>query len=284
MFYLFIRYETALALAAAGATVILAGRNETKGKEAMEKIYAAVPNAKIAFGLVDLGSLASVRSFATKFLSHHQVLDLLVNNAGIMTPPKRVTTSDGFEMQFGTNHLSHFALTALLLPALKRSAAPRVVTVSSGAAQTGKIHFDDLQWDKQKYCAWLSYSQSKLANLLFTFELQRKSDMAGWGILSTAAHPGYARTDLIANGPGEPNRIMKALQPLVSQSAAEGALPTLFAAVSPEAKPAGFYSPQGTLEMKGPPGPANVPSAAKDVEVAKKLWDVSCELTGVTWE
>lgn len=277
-------YETALALAEKGATVILAGRNANKGQEAMDKIWAICPQAKISFGLVDLGSLASIREFAAKFLAENEKLDVLVNNAGIMTPPERKTTSDGFEVQMGTNHLAHFALTALLLPALKRADSPRVVTVSSNLAHTGKIHFDDLQWEKQKYNGLLSYSQSKLANLLFSFELQRLSDLKGWGIMSVAAHPGVARTDLIANGPGDVNFLQKLVMPIMSHDAAAGALPTLLAATSPQAEKAGFYGPQGCLEMKGAPGPAKIPCKVKDEESAKKLWEVSCELTGVSWE
>ena len=194
-------YETALVLAQAGATVVLAGRNEAKGRVSVEKIRVVHPGARIAFEKLDLASLASVAAFARHFADDHSSLDLLVNNAGVMAPPTRQVTSDGFELQFGTNYLGHFALTAHLLPLLKRGRQTRVVHVSSGAHHTGKIRFDDLQWER-RYRPWFAYSQSKLANLMFAFELQRRSDANGWGLMSNAAHPGYARTELIPNGPG----------------------------------------------------------------------------------
>jgi NAD(P)-dependent dehydrogenase (short-subunit alcohol dehydrogenase family) len=279
-------FETALALADAGATVILAGRNETKGKEAMEKLLGVVPTAKISFEKIDLGSLKSISEFCARFNSQHQVLDLLVNNAGVMAPPKREVTEDGFELQFGTNHLAHFALTAGLLPALRRSSSgPRVVNVASTASKFGKIKFDDLQ-SEHKYCAFTTYGQSKLANLLFTLELQRRSDEGGWGLLVTSAHPGYARTELMYNGPGYTRESLSTkfgLWILPNHSAAEGALPSLYAATSPDATPGGYYGPQGMTELKGPPGPAKLHADAKDAEVAKKLWDVSTTLTNVSW-
>jgi NAD(P)-dependent dehydrogenase (short-subunit alcohol dehydrogenase family) len=185
-------YETALQLALAGAKVIVAGRNESKGKDALEKIKTSCPAANVSFGQLDLGNLASIKEFATNFNANNEVLDILVNNAGVMAPPKRETTSDGFEIQFGTNHLAHFALTAHLLPSLRKSASPRVVNVSSGAAKQGSINFNDIQYEKS-YPAWRVYAQSKVANLLFTKELQRRSDEAQWGLTVVAAHPGYSR-------------------------------------------------------------------------------------------
>src|SRR5580704_10099192 len=275
-------YETALALAAAGAIVILAGRNETKGRGSVVRILNLHPQARISFEQLDLASLASIAAFAGQMEAMREPIDLLVNNAGVMAPPRRETTADGFELQFGTNHLGHFALTGRLLPLLRAGASPRVTTVSSGAHHTGRIDFDDLQWERQ-YRPWPAYSQSKLANLLFALELQRRSDEGGWGLLSDAAHPGYARTELIANGPGLnsfSSRIGSLLiAPWASQSAADGALPQLFAATSPDAKPAGYYGPGRLFELVGPPAPARISNAAQDQEVTNHLWDVSEALT-----
>ncbi len=278
-------YETALALARAGADVLVTGRNAEKGRVAIEQIKRAVPSAKVRFAMLDLASLASIRAFAASLLANGRPLDLLINNAGVMDLPTRRLTEDGFELQFGTNHLCHFALTALLLPLLRKAQAPRVVNVSSLAHRGGKIDFGNLQAER-KYNSWAAYQQSKLANLLFTFELQRRSDAFGWGLMSNAAHPGYARTELIPNGPGTGGLKgigMKVLGSFMSQSAAAGALPTLFAATSPEAAPNGYYGPNGFYELKGPVAPAQVFPQAKDEAVARKLWEVSEQLTGVKW-
>ena len=277
-------FETALALAAAGADVVLAGRNEAKGEESVAKIAALHPGAKIAFEKLDLADLASIAAFGAKFNAAHPSLELLVNNAGVMTPPKRLETKDGFELQFGTNHLGHFALTAHLLPALRRGAKPRVVNVSSLAARiSGGIRFDDLQWQKT-YNPQAAYGQSKLANLLFTFELQRHSDAGGWGLMSNAAHPGYALTELMANGPGAESFIARVtgllLEPWASQSAADGALPILFAATSPQARNSGYYGPDKIFELKGAPKEAKIARSAKDIATAARLWAISEELTG----
>jgi NAD(P)-dependent dehydrogenase (short-subunit alcohol dehydrogenase family) len=210
-------------------------------------------------------------------------ITLLINNAGVMMPPRRRSTKDGFELQFGTNHLGHFALTGLLTPLLKAADAARVVTVSSGAHHAGAIRFEDLQWETG-YRPWAAYAQSKLANLLFARELQRRSDEQGWGLVSLAAHPGFARTHLIANGPGA-NGLMglasRTLGPGLSQSAAEGALPILFAATALQVAPGGYYGPSHALEMKGPPGPARLSRPAQDLAASRRLWAVSEELTGV---
>ena len=278
-------YETALALARAGADVLVTGRNAEKGRVAIEQIKRAVPSAKVRFAMLDLASLASIRAFAASLLANGRPLDLLINNAGVMDLPTRRLTEDGFELQFGTNHLCHFALTALLLPLLRKAQAPRVVNVSSLAHRGGKIDFGNLQAER-KYNSWAAYQQSKLANLLFTFELQRRSDAFGWGLMSNAAHPGYARTELIPNGPGTGGLKgigMKVLGSFMSQSAAAGALPTLFAATSPEAAPNGYYGPNGFYELKGPVAPAQVFPQAKNEAVARKLWEVSEQLTGVKW-
>jgi NAD(P)-dependent dehydrogenase (short-subunit alcohol dehydrogenase family) len=278
-------YETALALASLGAEVIVAGRNEAKGREAMAKIALAKPGAKARFELLDLASLASVHAFAARITTAERAVDLLVNNAAVMALRERRVTSDGFEMQLGTNYLGHFVLTALLLPMLRGSERPTVVQVSSTAHKTGTIHLDDLNL-KHGYTPWKAYSQSKLAMLMFALELQRQSDAHGWGLLSTAAHPGYARTDLIANGPGDKGffAIMsKFLGRFLSHSAAEGALPTMMAAISIKAEPGGFYGPTGRFELVGPPGAARISKKAKDPTVARKLWEESSKLTGTTW-
>jgi NAD(P)-dependent dehydrogenase (short-subunit alcohol dehydrogenase family) len=278
-------YETALALARAGAEVLVTGRNPEKGRAAIEQIQRAVPSAKVRFATLDLASLASVRTFAASLIANGRPLDLLVNNAGVMSLPNRRLTEDGFELQFGTNHLSHFALTALLLTLLRKAKAPRVVNVSSLAHRGGKIDFSNLQAER-KYRPWAAYQQSKLANLLFTFELQRRSDANGWGLMSNAAHPGFARTELIPNGPGGGGLQgvgSRILGSVMSHSAAAGALPTLFAATSPDAAPNGYYGPNGIYELKGPVAPAKVLPQAKDNAVAGKLWQVSEQLTGVKW-
>jgi NAD(P)-dependent dehydrogenase (short-subunit alcohol dehydrogenase family) len=277
-------YETARALAGAGAHVVLTGRNEAKGRHALQNIRSQFPNAEIAYETLDLANLASVAEFATRYAGAHTSLDLLINNAGVMALPQRQVTSDGFEMQLGTNYLGHYALTAHLLPLLRQGHQPRVVNLSSLAHRTGAINFGDLQ-SARSYSSWKAYCQSKLAMLMFALELQRRSDTAGWGLLSNAAHPGYARTDLIANGPGDSLlwQLSKSLQPLISQSAAEGALPTLFAATSPEAKAAGYYGPNWFYELKGPPVPAKIMPQAKDAASAARLWDVSAALTGVSF-
>jgi NAD(P)-dependent dehydrogenase (short-subunit alcohol dehydrogenase family) len=278
-------YETALALAGAGAEVLVTGRNTEKGRVAIDRIKRAVPSAKVRFEMLDLASLRSIRAFAAKMVANGQPVDLLINNAGVMDLPGRRLTEDGFEMQFGTNHLSHFALTGLLLPVLHSAEAPRVVNVSSLAHRGGKIDFDNLQAER-KYRSWPAYQQSKLANLLFTFELQRRSDAGGWGLMSNAAHPGYARTDLIPNGPGTgglKGAGAKLVGFFMSHSAAAGALPTLFAATSPAATPMGYYGPNGFYELKGPVAPAKVFPKAKDEAVARNLWEVSEQLTGVKW-
>lgn len=284
-------YETALALAAAGANVLLTGRNPAKGAEALRRIRAAVPDATISYDDLNLADLAAVEAFTNRLAESWDAVDLLVNNAGVMTPPTRHETRDRFELQFGTNYLGHFALTGRLLPLLRKGDRPRVVSLSSGAHRLlAAIHFDDLQWRKS-YKPWRAYAQSKLAMILFAFELQRRSDALGWGLMSNAAHPGYAVTDLQTSGPrlgrdGKPaliERLSAMLAPFMSQSAAAGALPTLFAATSPDAGPAGYYGPQHMFELKGPVGEARIGKEAQDSAVAARLWRVSEELTGVNW-
>ena len=279
-------FETALALARAGAEVVLAGRSPSKGEASVARIRAEVQQANIRFAELDLGSLTSVAAFAAQMAAEHGSLDLLVNNAGVMMPPRRRTTEDGFELQFGTNYLGHFALTAELLPLLTAARAPRVVEVSSIAHRRAAIRFDDLQWERG-YRPWPSYGQSKLAMLLFALELQRRSDAAGWGLMSLAAHPGIARTELIANGPGlngVPKLVYGLVQPFISQAAAAGARPILFAATAPQAVAGGYYGPSGFRELKGQVGPARIMPQASDTEAAARLWELSETLTGVTFD
>lgn len=278
-------FENALALAHAGAKVIMAGRNPAKGAEAVNKICAAVPKANVSFEMLDLADLKSIKAFGERMQAQHQSLDLLINNAGVMTPPSRKVTTDGFELQFGTNYLGHFALTAYLLPLLHKGRNPRVVNVSSIAARDGVIHFDDLQ-SERSYQPMQAYAQSKLANLLFSFELQRRSDAARWGLLSIAAHPGISRTELIPNGAGWNSIsgvLRRLLGPIAFQAASQGALPTLFAATANDAKGGGYYGPNGFSELRGFPTVANIPPRAKDTNVATRLWTISEELTGLSF-
>jgi NAD(P)-dependent dehydrogenase (short-subunit alcohol dehydrogenase family) len=270
-------FEIALALAKAGADVVLAGRDEQKGLLAAEKI-AAQANSDISHRRLDLADLASVAEFAEGMASKGAV-DLLINNAGVMALPTRKTTADGFEMQFGTNYLGHFALTARLLPLLRGAREPRVVNLSSLAHRTGSIDFDDLQASRF-YSPWKAYGQSKLAMLMFALELQRRSDSQGWNLLSLAAHPGWARTGLFAKGPGGLLSLAAELAvPWFGQSAADGALPVLFATTSPVANPGGYYGPGSAGELRGAPSPALIGLQARQASTAARLWEVSELLT-----
>jgi len=273
-------YEVGVALARAGAEVVLAGRNPNTGTDAARRAAAASGGA-VRFEGLDLASLASVRAFADRMLAAARPVDLLINNAGVMMPPRRQLTADGFELQLGTNYLGHFALTGLLLPLL-RAAHGRVVSVSSIAARGASIHFDDLDF-ATSYRPDPSYGQSKLAMLLFAFELERQSIAKGWGITSIAAHPGVARTDLIDKGPGAASAlgIISRMLPFVRQPVWQGALPLLYAAVAPEAVPGAYYGPDGFQEFRGYPRRVSGPNAAQDATAARRLWDVSVERTGV---
>jgi NAD(P)-dependent dehydrogenase (short-subunit alcohol dehydrogenase family) len=278
-------YEIALALAQGCADVIVAARNESKGREAAARIRSLAPRSLVRFEKLDLAEQASVAAFARRLLTAGRPLDLLVNNAGVMALPTRRVTADGFEMQFATNYLGHFALTGRLLPLLCSSRSPRVVQVSSLAHRLGKIRFDNLHGE-HGYRPWTAYSQSKLASLLFAKELQRRSDAFGWGLLSSAVHPGYAQTDLFANGLGARSLLSflsRRLGRLVSQSAADGAQPALYAAASEGARPGQFYGPSGLFELAGPAAAARVSRQARDEAVARMLWQVSEKLTGVEW-
>ena len=276
-------YETALALAKTGSEVILTGRDDRKAQSAIERISREVTGAKVSYEHLDLANLASVADFAQR-MHARQSLDLLINNAGVMALPRRQTTADGFEMQFGTNYLGHFALTARLMPLLRRASGPRVVSVSSLAHRTGFIDFDDLQ-GARVYSSWKAYGQSKLACLMFALELQRRSDAAGWNLISNAAHPGFARTSLFASGPGGLLSLATDFAaPLFGHSAADGARPILFAATSPEARPGAYYGPGGIGELRGAPAPALMMRQARDAAAAARLWDVSEKLAGTSFE
>jgi len=279
--------EAARALARRGARLILACRNLKKAEAALIGLREEAPRVEVQILELDLSDLASVRSFAEQALAAAPRIDVLINNAGIMAIPRR-TTRDGFEMQLGTNHLGHFALTGLLLPALVGTAGSRVVTVSSAAHRMGRIYFDDLQLERG-YGEWKAYGQSKLANLLFAFELDRRLRRASYETRSLACHPGYASTDLQHVAPRETgNRLMGAvmgfLNGVVAQSAADGALPTLRAAVDPAAQGGECYGPGGPLEFRGAPVRVEPADKAHDLADAERLWGVSEELTGVRYQ
>jgi NAD(P)-dependent dehydrogenase (short-subunit alcohol dehydrogenase family) len=275
-------YEAALALARAGAEVVLTGRDDRKGQAAIEKIGREALGARISYERLDLASLASIADFSARMQSRPS-LDTLINNAGVMALPRRQTTADGFEMQFGTNYLGHFALTARLMPLLRKASTPRVVCVSSLAHRTAFIDFNDLQ-GQRIYSAWKAYGQSKLAMLMFALELQRRSDAAGWNVAAIAAHPGFARTGLFASGPGGLLSLASDFAaPLFGQSAADGARPILFAATKENARPGGYYGPGGLGELRGPPSQALIMPQARDAARAARLWDVSEALTGVSF-
>jgi NAD(P)-dependent dehydrogenase (short-subunit alcohol dehydrogenase family) len=233
--------------------------------------------------LVDLASLKSIAEFGARVREKRDSLDLLINNAAVMTPPKRQETSDGFELQFGTNYLGHFALTMQLLPLLRKGKNPRVVTLSSIASRDGAIDFDDLQ-AQQGYKPMRAYSQSKLACLMFAFELQRRSEAGHWGVASIAAHPGISRTDLLHNAPGRSSALglARTLLWFLFQPAAQGALPTLLAATSPGARAGAYYGPDKMGETRGFPALSKVPPQATDEAVAARLWEVSAQLTGAS--
>jgi NAD(P)-dependent dehydrogenase (short-subunit alcohol dehydrogenase family) len=270
------------ALAGAGAEVVLACRNIEKGKVAVASIRAGVPAASLALEELDLSSLASVRAFGERFGATHEGLDLLINNAGVMAPPRR-ETADGFELQLGTNHLGHFALTGLLLGRMRGRADARVVTVSSTAHKMGRINFDNLQ-GRRRYFRWSAYGQSKLANVLFAGELDKRLRAAGSGVKSLAAHPGYASTNLQTAAPPLIDRtVMRVTNLLVGQSPEMGALPELYAATRPNLDGGLFIGPDGFEEQRGYPKVVRPVRAGRDEATAARLWNVSEELTGVRY-
>jgi NAD(P)-dependent dehydrogenase (short-subunit alcohol dehydrogenase family) len=273
---------TARELARAGAQVIMACRDTDKGAAAGSAIENVAP-ARVEVSALDLSDLASVRGFAERFADRGTGLDLLVNNAGVMAPPRRLT-ADGFELQFGTNHLGHFALTAQLIQFMEGPSDARVVTVSSGAHRMGRIDFDDLQGEK-RYRRWAAYGQSKLANLLFAFELDRRLRAAGSNIKSLAAHPGYAATNLQSAAAPMPDRLFMAFSNRVmAQSAEMGALPLLYAATQPGLEGGSYIGPDGFNEMRGYPTVVRARPPAYDEDVASRLWQVSEQLTGVRFD
>ena len=271
-----IGFETARALAARGARVVLACRSEEKGRDASLRLRAAVPDADARFEPLDLGALESVRRFAEKLAAEERRLDLLVNNAGVMMPPYG-KTADGFETQLGTNHLGHFALTGLLLPLVRATPGARVVSVSSLAHFWGGIAFDDLQ-SERSYNPTRAYGQSKLANLLFARELQRRFEAARVDALSAAAHPGSTRTELQRH-----SGLMNAIVRVFSQQPPEGALPSLYAATAPDVRGGEYFGPSGFAGCLGPPGRARSSPRANDATAARRLWEVSEQLTGVSF-
>ena len=278
--------QTALGLAKAGARVLVGARDAGRGEDAAARIAAEAAGAQVEVVRLDLADLESVRDAAEEVRERGEPLELLVLNAGVMALPRR-TTADGFEMQLGTNHLGHFALAAQLLPALLEAPDPRVVTVSSGAHKFGRIDFQDLQ-SERRYRRWRAYGQSKLANLLFAFELQRRAAAADLPLRSMAAHPGYAATNLQAAGPkmsgNQAGELLMAVgNRLFAQSDADGALPILYAATA-DLPGASYAGPSGRGEMQGSPTLVSPSHAATDEAVARRLWAVSEELTGVRFE
>lgn len=286
-----IGFPAALELARHGAAVVIASRDQAKGDEAVARITNLLPRAKVEFSSLDLASLANVRAFAERELARDTPLDLLINNAGVYAPPKRLETADGFELQFGTNVLGHFALTGLLLPALERAAAtsaerPRVVTIASIAHKRAAIHFTDLHYHGG-YSPTKAYGQSKLADLMLSFELDRRLRAKGSRILSVAAHPGVANTNLFQVGDfSKAERTLRRWAGhaigLLLNSESEGALPTLFAATAPEAHSGGYYGPQGFQETRGGDvGPARIAEQARDTKAAARLWTICEDLTSM---
>ena len=274
---------TARELARAGARVVLACRNTEKGERALSDCEASAVGAPVELEQLDLASLDSVRGFAERFHAGHEGLHLLINNAGVMAPPRR-HTADGFELQFGTNHLGHFALTGLLIGAMEGRDDARVVTLTSNAHRFGRIAFDNLGGDRH-YFRWRAYGQSKLANLLFALELDRRLRAAGSTVKSLAAHPGYAATNLqFAGPPAVDAAAMRVLNRLFAQDEEMGALPSLYAATEPGLEGGTFVGPDGFLEQGGHPKRVSPNSAARDEEVARRLWEVSEEMTGVRFE
>lgn len=273
-----IGFETAKQLAGEGAQVILACRSEERGLSAVERIQLADPSANVHFMRLDLADLVQVESFAQEFASRFDRLDLLINNAGVMFPPL-TRTAQGHELQFGVNHLAHFALTGHLIPKLAATPGSRVVTVSSLMHRLGSIRFDDLDFVSRTYRTWPSYSQSKLANLLFAKELQRRLDVAGLDIQSLAAHPGWTHTELQRH-----SGFIEACTRVLAMSPEQGALPTLRAACDLDARGGEYYGPSGVGEVRGYPNKAFANAKAQDLEVAKRLWNESEKLTGVQFE
>jgi NAD(P)-dependent dehydrogenase (short-subunit alcohol dehydrogenase family) len=280
-------------LSAAGADVVMAIRSRPKGEAAVEKIRSEVPDAKLTIKNLDLSSLESVAALGEELNAEGRPIDLLINNAGVMQPPQRETTVDGFELQFGSNHLGHFALTAHLLPLLRAADHPRVTSLSSVAARISGINWNDLQWEK-RYDPTRAYDQSKAANLMFAIELDRRSRAGGWGLMSNAAHPGFTKTNLQLSGPSQGResptfmerfyRASRVVTPFMWQEIDEGIKPALYGAVSPDAEGGAYYGPRGLFELAGGGVTlAKIPGRAKDEADCGRLWELSEQLTGVTF-
>jgi NAD(P)-dependent dehydrogenase (short-subunit alcohol dehydrogenase family) len=274
--------DTARVLAERGAQVVLAVRNVAKGEAACEKIRQSVPYAEVSTQLLDLGSLESVRTASAELRAAHPRVDLLINNAAVAFPPK-TTTPDGFELQFATNHLGHFALTGLLLENMLGVDGARVVVVASLDHKLGgAIHFDDLQWER-RYSSALAYAQSKLANLMFCYEFHRRLVKSGAPLMTVAAHPGYTKSDLFRNMWKPVQAMMKFSDLFIGQDPAKGALPQLYAATMPDVQGGQYWGPDGFLEMAGHPTLVRSSKKSYDQQVQERLWTVSEELTGVTY-
>jgi NAD(P)-dependent dehydrogenase (short-subunit alcohol dehydrogenase family) len=276
-------FETARQLAAHGGRVVLTARTDAKGADAVSRIKAAHPGANAEYRLLDLADSDSVRRFAEGLADDGIAVDVLVNNAGVMMPPRRLTAA-GFESQFATNHLGHFALSGLLIDTIARGRDPRVVTVSSTMHKRGSIHFDDLTGERS-YSPAGYYSQSKFANVLFGLELDRRLRAVGSPVRSILAHPGYSDTNLQSSGPtGLSKQMMRLGNLLLAQRVEMGALGQLYAATDPEAQSGKFYGPKGFGENRGHPVEVQPIEAAKNIETARRLWTLSEELTGVVWK
>lgn len=276
-------FETARELARHGGWVVVAARNEAKGLDAVARIKAEQPRAAVEFRALDLADLESVRAFAASIVRGGSAVDVLINNAGVMFPPRRLTPQ-GFESQFATNHLGHFALSGLLYDTIRRGRDARVVTVTSNLHRGGSIHFEDLSGERS-YSPQAFYQQSKFANVLFGLELDRRLRAAKAPVKSMLAHPGYSATNLQSSvQSGLQRAVMQIGNRLVAQSAAMGALDELYAAVAPSAEGGKVYGPDGFREMRGHPVEVEPDSAARNEDTARRLWDLSEKLTGVTWE
>ncbi len=270
-----IGYETARALAGAGAETVLACRNLEKGRQAAEQIRMEDPPGTVRLMPLDLADLASACSFSELFKERYDRLDILINNAGVMALAERLETADGFEMQFGTNHLGHFALTGLLIERIKDTQGARVVNVSSVAEMIGRINFDDLN-ARKSYNRWSAYGQSKIANLLFTYELQRRFEASGLDAISAATHPGWTATNLQSH-----SAFLRACNPVIGQGSETGALPTLYAATAEVVEGGAYYGPGGFMQARGYPKRVESNIRSHDRDVAARLWDISERLTGV---
>ncbi len=270
--------ETARVLALKNGEVIIAVRNPEKGNKAAEKILTEKKDAKVNVMIIDLSDLNSVKEFADTFRKEHKKLDILINNAGVMVPPYS-KTKDGFELQMGTNHLGHFALTGRLLDILTETKGSRIVNVSSMAHKTGNIDFDDLNWESRKYKPWKAYGDSKIANLYFTLELAGKLEEKGTDTIVTSAHPGWTATDLQRHASGA-----NFLNRFLAQSIDMGALPTLYGAVGEKVVNGDFFGPSGFMEMKGYPKKVYPNKKAQKKAISEKLWEISEDVTGVVFK